>query len=952
MNNAMKAAMVLAVLLASVAAVSLATDSADAAAPDLPDIEQPTPADNPAEGVTVANVSSGNPVAEIDGHGYASLQAAVDAVPADGTKTTITLLDDIEQTVTVTIPSGKNIVLDMAEKTISAADDYDRRLIVNNGTLTLTGNGTMDASKDNADLYGPLDNYGTLIIENGTYKGNLVSNASLIWNRTGGTATFNGGDYSGSCIAIATGAGSITTIKGGTYTSPWYPAFENRGEALITGGSFTNTSCSGCDNSHWGYTVRNGVDGSGSAHLVIRPAEGSEVVVTGTQGGVSAVAGNLEIYGGTFKTVKCEKGHDNVYYALYVAPEHGSVEAKVHGGDFSSEVRSAARIGLDNGTSTVPANLSIYDGTFTAPSGTDAVSVNSKGGGDANVSSGAFSSAIDDQYMETGLVTVLDETTKMYEVVIDEGSGYSPVASIGGKEYPSVSSALEAAVNGDVITILKDEVVESITIPAGLEVTINLNGKRITNEGGQHTITNNGTLTIIDGSESHTGTVDNITHGKGAVVNLGTFILESGKLTRSAEAGVDSENDGDNSWYVVDNHGVMTIRGGTVVATGHYSSLIRNVGNGGTDRATLTIAGGDISNGFIAVKNDDYADLVISGGTITSDEQAVQNWSVAHITGGTFNGDVISWSYDGHTTSISIGGSTTHITGNVGAIKYSNSDPSTVDDPDVTITGGRIDGILYTSTGLDQALDQNATYINVSGGTFGNPVEDRFAAEGFVPIINEDGNYGVVSSDDDRMDITVEGDNVVVDSENGYAYVDSADEFNATVTIDFGNVELVIQGLFSKGTTIIQVDRLTGNGVLYDIAYEIETPLADLSSLTVIVQVNIPEGQRLVDANVYRQDSLGGTPLEISNVSVSGDTIRFVTTENSVYQIDAVFESIIVDPPYNPGWDDDDVPVLPPNIVVNQNDGDDETVKIAACAAAAVAAAIIALILVAEYRKK
>ena len=115
--------------------------------------------------------------------------------------------------------------------------------------------------------------------------------------------------------------------------------------------------------------------------------------------------------------------------------------------------------------------------------------------------------------------------------------------------------------------------------PEGTDVSsgkLDLNGYTLTNDAGSHTITNKGTLTIID--SVGTGIVDNVSHGKGALVNNGTVTLKSGKLTRSAEAGKTSTDNGGNSWYVVDNNGgKMTVEGGEIVATGKFSSLIRNL---------------------------------------------------------------------------------------------------------------------------------------------------------------------------------------------------------------------------------------------------------------------------------------------------------------------------------------------------------------------------------------
>ena len=52
---------------------------------------------------------------------------------------------------------------------------------------------------------------------------------------------------------------------------------------------------------------------------------------------------------------------------------------------------------------------------------------------------------------------------------------------------------------------------EDIVIPEGAELTLNLNGKTLTNHE-DHTITNKGTLTITGD-----GTVDNVTHARADV---------------------------------------------------------------------------------------------------------------------------------------------------------------------------------------------------------------------------------------------------------------------------------------------------------------------------------------------------------------------------------------------------------------------------------------------------
>lgn len=77
----------------------------------------------------------------------------------------------------------------------------------------------------------------------------------------------------------------------------------------------------------------------------------------------------------------------------------------------------------------------------------------------------------------------------------------------------------------------------------------------------------------------------------------------------------------------------------------------------------------------------------------------------------------------------------------------------------------------------------------------------------------------------------------------------------------------------------------------------------------------------------------------------------FETNHFSLYVISEIPETIDPDnPPFNPGWNDDDYVPIPPVII--QDSGDDDSTKVVACAAAAVVAALMACFLVVEYRKR
>ena len=327
-------------------------------------------------------------------------------------------------------------------------------------------------------------------------------------------------------------------------------------------------------------------------------------------------------------------------------------------------------------------------------------------------------------------LTVIMTFTLLPSVVFAAGED-TGVAKIGDQTYNSVAEAITAAGSNATTIELTQNVSEDVTIPQGANITLYIpEGITLTNKAG-HTITNNGTLTVIGA-----GTVDNVTHAKGALVNYGTAILEGATFTRSAEASTSTTSSGGNSWYVIDNHGTMTITGtANVVNNGYFSSLIRNIGTADA-ASSLTVSGNATlrQDNFIALKNDDYGNVAVTGGTITSNEQTIQNWSQAAISGGTLNGQVITWSYEGFASATEISGNAV-VNGDVVAVNYDGG----TSIPSVTIKGGTITGEISKATynnGLQPAApDAASSSIVVSGGTFSNAVDSNFFADNFYQRI-------------------------------------------------------------------------------------------------------------------------------------------------------------------------------------------------------------------------
>lgn len=204
---------------------------------------------------------------------------------------------------------------------------------------------------------------------------------------------------------------------------------------------------------------------------------------------------------------------------------------------------------------------------------------------------------------------------------------------------------LQSKINNasDKVTLTKDYA-EDITIPAGKTITLDLNGKTLTNASGNTiTVEKEASLTI-----QGKGTVDNVTNGKTTVYNKGTVVLKGGTYKRSKEDGVDADNAGTNTFYTVLNHGQMTINGGvTIENSGHHSSMLENgYYNGyaesldGVQNPEMVINSGTFDGGLNTVKNDDNATLTINDGNFSNYTQAAfQNHHVATINGGTFNAE-------------------------------------------------------------------------------------------------------------------------------------------------------------------------------------------------------------------------------------------------------------------------------------------------------------------------
>ena len=573
---------------------------------------------------------------------------------ADGKIATVTLHNDVTVTESVTVTENSNITLDLAGYTINAglqANSETNHIyaITNNGTLTIDGAGTINTRG--------IFNYGSLTLEdatinaidtNGGYAVVSYSGAEFVMN--GGTiATVNeDGDAPGAgydATTVRVEAGASFTMNGGEITN-----ISNFTFAIDNHGTtkITNGKV---------YAIHTTVANYGSLTV-----EGGEFVCDGLEGVTAhviwAASGTTTITGGSFD------GKDN-YNGFNVDASEGAT-VTISGGNF----------------------IAVHSGSL-------------YGEGSIAVSGGSFFDKIADERCAEGLVCVpnADGTYGVAEAI----------AQIGDVKYASLQAAIDAAAEGDVITLLVDLTFESafnnaakglFNIAEDDKVTIDLNGKKISvtdNSNGNFIVFYNyGELTIKNGTVEITSTVDRDWNAQSTVI-----LNRGGVLT--IESGSYIHNGGTDMAIAVDNSGnsfgdaYLYVNGGEITST--YTAVRMRMadpsmnGNPGNGVVYMTVAGGTIYGANRGIwgqitnaSSDALGELAVTGGTIEGGNNS------------------ITMSTDGY------------------------------DNIVVAISG---------EANIKGALKGDSNDFAVSGGTFDAPVAKDFCANGFAPVENADGTYGV-----------------------------------------------------------------------------------------------------------------------------------------------------------------------------------------------------------------
>lgn len=313
-------------------------------------------------------------------------------------------------------------------------------------------------------------------------------------------------------------------------------------------------------------------------------------------------------------------------------------------------------------------------------------------------------------------------------------SMFALVLGVSAEEVADATKLTDCLANESVCTLTADIDIDAV-VPADKTVTLELNGHNLTAVNADAIYVKKGATLTIKGEGNVIATKTNYA----ALFNNGTVIIDGGTFKRDVAGN-------DNKWYVILNHGVMTINKATVTIDNEgeipagetHPSLVDNgysSFNSGNERTgyitddsvnhknpSLTINGGEFVGGLNTIKNDDNSILEINGGTFKNTIQvSLMNWNEATINGGTFEtpkGNDKTNIFVGNAGATSVNKGILVING--GTFNAENTIEGYVVTP-IEINGGEFN---YTKSFLNS--DQNRTNdnlatdgnIEVVGGTF------------------------------------------------------------------------------------------------------------------------------------------------------------------------------------------------------------------------------------------
>lgn len=489
-------------------------------------------------------------------------------------------------------------------------------LSINNKKLSIDLNGHTITAANNQRAFN-ISNGGTLEIKDSVGKGIIQGN---------GTVTGRGGaiymEGSGSALTISGG-----TIQGFTVSAHGGGVYMSGGTFTMTGGKIYNCSSSGTDLSGGGVYMAEGTfDMSGGSIENCTAHEGAGVEVYPDPGKTCTftMSGSAEIkncsndgvsiaWSGTSKfTMSGGTIDNNKRYGLWTSDcrDTGNTEILLSGGtiinseDYDMVIHK--KVTLQVNSATVSGKIRNF-GTITGEGSAEFT------GTVVNESAGMIKSGKFERIEDASTVGVCNEVK------------YEAYVKLIGRSWPNEETLrqLQNKVRGNaqlkfLSYVTPKDMDNTLTIPEGVTVTVDLTGKQVAGEDAEKKIINYGNLTLIDSGTGSTLSIPIENNGTlnanggtvtGEVTNKGTITTTGEKATQFS-GGVTNESDGkiENGTF----SGEVTNNG--AIENGTFSGKVTNngtIGNGNFTGAVTNEQTGVISGGKF-----DESKLTNNGGTL------------------------------------------------------------------------------------------------------------------------------------------------------------------------------------------------------------------------------------------------------------------------------------------------------------------------------------------------
>lgn len=672
---------------------------------------------------------------------YATLAEAFAAAQENETITVLENLDVVEM-----IPVTKSVTLDLNGKTITNNVTGNRLFRLSGITFTIDGkNGNIITPETNTNSLGFVDFRDA---NNTAYKGTklIASDVNFVGATKQGGAPFvfrTGGqalDFTNVNVNLA-GGYAYSIING----------YQCKVDIKLTGGEYICNS-------------------TNQTAGVFQCGTGSSVNFNGVKVNTS-VGPIFDVVGSTATFTNCDMTNTatNSYFASCIAPSNGS-QVTVDGGTYTANYP----LYIFNSGGTLNVEGGNFNGKIASIKADNVPSAQHES--TVNVAAGTFNGPIS---LDTRSTIEVAENSSMVQTTDAEGKTVyiaAPLTSdiaayVGTTPYTTLAEAFEAAEDGQEIVLFKDQELTETTRLTDKSVTLDLNGKTLTNNvSGNAMFCISGVEFTIDGKSDIGDTVGKIvtpdtnTKSYGLVVFTARGVASPDtKLTASDvdfegivdDAGffrffadgqsIDFTNVNVNlkscqAWSIINGYNYdrlnINIKGGVY----NYNSTVENAGVfQAKDNCSINFDGVTVNTNRGPVFEVSGSTAKFTDCTMTNTSTngfcaacvALANGSQVTVDGGTYTANYPLYIYPtGGTLNVEGG----NFNGSEAALMVSNQDGTTYSST-ANVSDGYFEGPLM-------ATGANST-IQLQGGTYSERPADEYVAQGYKATENPDGTFVV-----------------------------------------------------------------------------------------------------------------------------------------------------------------------------------------------------------------